>query len=140
MKRYFKYSLPIGTVGAIVSLILFITNVLYEWLIPIVEKSSLKGSAFVFWDNFIFYLPILLMVLFVAYAVVGYIIVDKNENQEFSSTLSEAIDPMVKDAKDITKKSNWLSHDYYTVCPQCGARRKTDERKCEFCGRDLMIK
>lgn len=139
MKRFFKYSLPIGGIGTVIFLVLFVTNALYELLIPIVENSSLEGAAFEFWDNFIFYLPIIFVVLFVVYAIAGYLIVDKSDNQELAATISEVVDPMVKDAKDITKKSNWLSHDYHTVCPQCGARRKTDERKCEFCGHDLMI-
>ena len=140
MRKIFKYSLPIGIAGTIIFLVLFITNAFYELLIPIVENSSLEGAAFAFWDNFLFYLPLLFMVLFIAYAAIGVIITKTTEDKSLDSAIKEAIQPVLNDSEEIKKKREWLSHDYHATCPKCGSPRKTDESTCRYCGQDLLKK
>ena len=41
MKKFFKYSFVIGLIGAVVNLILFVTNLFYELVVHVIENSSL---------------------------------------------------------------------------------------------------
>lgn len=74
MKKFFKYSFVIGLVGAVLNLILFVTNAYYELVVPVIENSSLEeGPVFDFFDNLIYFTPCIFMVLFVLYIIAGII-------------------------------------------------------------------
>ena len=58
MKIFFKYSFVIGLIGSVVNLILFVTNLFYELVVPLIENSSLEaGPVFDFFDNLIYFTP-----------------------------------------------------------------------------------
>ena len=45
LNKFFKFSLPIGIAGIVLNIILFVTNIFYELVVPVIENSSLEGAA-----------------------------------------------------------------------------------------------
>ena len=92
MKKFFKYSFVIGLVGAVINLILFVTNAYYELVVPIIENSSLEeGPVFNFFDNLIYFTPCIFMVLFILYIVAGIIYKKKFHEKEEVKVTEELV-------------------------------------------------
>ena len=140
MKNFFKYSFVIGLIGAVVNLILFVTNLFYELVVPVIENSSLEeGPVFDFFDNLIYFTPCIFMVLFVLYIVAG-IIYKKKFHEKVEVEETEKL--IVKNSaiqKDLDAKAEFLKHKYYTNCPKCGAVRVENTSVCSFCGASLVM-
>ena len=139
MKKFFKFSLPIGIAGIVLNIILFVTNLYYELVVPVIENSSLEGAVFHFFDNLIYYTPCIFMVLFAAYIVVGQIYMKKTHVE---TEVKETEKLMTKNAEVQTvlnEKAEFLKHRYYTNCPKCGAVRVENTNVCSFCGASLII-
>ena len=140
MKKFFKYSFVIGLIGAVVNLILFVTNLFYELVVPVIENSSLEeGPVFDFFDNLIYFTPCIFMVLFVLYIVAG-IIYKKKFHEKVEVEETEKL--IVKNSaiqKDLDAKAEFLKHKYYTNCPKCGAVRVENTSVCSFCGASLVM-
>lgn len=138
--NFFKYSFIIGIAGIILSVLLFATNWFYELVVPVIENSSLEGAAFTFWDDFIFYCPLIFLALFIVYLVSGQII-----NKRLAS---EAIDKSIQDSKeqnqalidDLNAQKDWLKRSFHRNCPNCGSARGEHQTHCTYCGADLEIK
>ena len=138
MYKFFKYSLPIGIVGAVLNIILFATNWYYELVVPVIENSSLEGTAFRFFDDLIFYTPCIFIALFIAYIVAGQVYMKKyHETQEDNITAEHAKENTRKQ-KELDARAEFLKHKYYTNCPNCGSPRADDESICKFCGASLI--
>ena len=75
--KFFKYSLPIGIVGVVINLILFVTNAYYELVVPVIENSGIEGGLFTFLDYLVYLTPCIFMLLFIAYIVAGQIYMRK---------------------------------------------------------------
>lgn len=139
LRIFFKYSLPIGIIGIVVNLGLFITNAYYELVVPVIEDTFIEGALFNFLDNLIYYTPCIFMFLFVAYVVAGMIYKKKfHEKVEVEET--EKL--IVKNSaiqKDLDAKAEFLKHKYYTNCPKCGAVRVENTSVCSFCGASLVM-
>ena len=48
LNKFFKYSLQIGIAGIVINIFLFVTNLYYELVVPVIENSSLEGAVFIF--------------------------------------------------------------------------------------------
>ena len=132
MKNFFKYSFVIGLIGAVVNLILFVTNLFYELVVPVIENSSLEeGPVFDFFDNLIYFTPCIFMVLFVLYIVAG-IIYEEKETEKL-------VEKNTAIQKELDVKAEFLKHKYYTNCPNCGSVRVENTSVCSFCGASLVI-
>ena len=87
LEKFFRYSLAIGITGAVINLILFATNIYYNLVIPIFEKSMDDGPAFTFIDDLTFYTPLIFMALFLAYLIAGQVYLkihrEKKEDEVF---------------------------------------------------------
>lgn len=138
MSKFFKYSLPIGIAGIVLSLILFITNSFYELVIPVFEKTMDDGSLFTFIDNLIFYTPLILVGLFAAYIVAGIIYTKKTVQSEEYKITVKSIAENVKAQKELDEKAEYLTHSYYRNCPSCGSVRADGQKVCAFCGTSLI--
>ena len=140
MKKFFKYSFVIGLVGAVINLILFVTNAYYELVVPIIENSSLEeGPLFTFLDNLIYFTPCIFMVLFAVYMIAGIIYKKKfHENVETKVT-EELVKKNTAIQKDLDVKAEFLKHKYYTNCPNCGSVRVENTSVCSFCGASLVM-
>ena len=140
MKKFFKYSFVIGLVGAVINLILFVTNAYYELVVPIIENSSLEeGPLFTFLDNLIYFTPCIFMVLFAVYMIAG-IIYKKTFHEKVEADVTEKL--VKKNAaiqKDLDVKAEFLKHKYYTNCPNCGSVRVENTSVCSFCGASLVM-
>ena len=73
MNKLFRFSLPIGIAGIALNIILFVTNFYYELVVPVIENSGIEGDVFHFFDALIYYTPILFMIMFAAYIIIGQI-------------------------------------------------------------------
>lgn len=139
LRKFFKYSLPIGIIGTVVNLGLFITNAYYELVVPVIEDTFIEGALFTFLDNLIYYTPCIFMFLFVAYVVVG-IIYKKKFHEKVEVEETEKL--IVKNSaiqKDLDAKAEFLKHKYYTNCPKCGGVRVENTSVCSFCGASLVM-
>lgn len=139
MYKFFKFSLPIGISGIVLSLILYATNLYYEWVIPVFEKTMDDGPAFNAIDHLVFFTPLIIAAVFLAYLVIGQIYLkrhnEKNEEIETGKTIvkNEAIQ------KELDEKAEFYRHKYYTNCPKCGAVREENKTVCSFCGASLIM-
>ena len=139
MYKFFKLSLPIGIAGIVLSLILYATNLYYEWVIPVFEKSMEDGPAFDAIDHLVYYTPVIIAVIFLAYLAIGQIYLkrhsEKAEEIETDKTIvkNEAIQ------KALDEKAEFYRHKYYTNCPKCGAVREENKTVCSFCGASLIM-
>lgn len=141
MKKFFiKYSIPIGIAGILICIILFATNAFYELVIPVFEKSSLEGSAFTFWDDFVFYFPMMLLPFFIAYIVLAQVIGKKNLENAIDKETIETHEKNAKTLADLEDKRDWLKKKLYNNCPNCGSARAEKKTHCVYCGQDLEIK
>ena len=138
MYKFFKYSLPIGIVGAVLNIILFATNWYYELVVPVIENSSIEGGLFKFLDNFIFYTPCIFIVLFIAYIIAGQIYLKKHHEDKEKDVTAEHVKENTRIQKELDTKAEFLKHKYYTNCPNCGSPRANDEDVCKFCGASLI--
>lgn len=141
MKNFFKYSFVIGLIGAVVNLILFVTNLFYELVVPVIENSSLEeGPVFDFFDNLIYFTPCIFMVLFVLYIVAGIIYKKKFHEKNEEKETEKLVEKNEKIQKELDEKAEFLKHRYYTNCPNCGSVRAENTDVCSFCGASLIIK
>lgn len=135
-----RYSLFIGAAGVIMNIIFFITNCFYEWVIPFFEKSdSLSDEAFNFFDNLVFYFPLIMIVVFVAYGFWGYHYCERKYQRivsKMDTDYREAADAEIKALED---EEAFLKRKFLTNCPNCGAARADRETHCRYCGADLEI-
>ena len=138
MYKFFKYSLPIGIVGAVLNIILFATNWYYELVVPVIENSSIEGGLFKFLDDFIFYTPCMFIVLFIAYIIAGQIYLKKHHEDKEKDVTAEHVKENTRIQKELDAKAEFLKHKYYTNCPNCGSPRANDEDVCKFCGASLI--
>lgn len=140
MQKFFRYSLQIGIIGIILCIILFATNAFYELVIPLVEKSNIKGDSFKTLDDLIFYTPLILIIPFVIYMVAGIIYIRRSqvaiENKDAKRLLKEN----AKRQASLDKRADFLKKHYYSNCPNCGSVRVEDESECLYCGASLIIK
>ena len=139
MEKLFRHSLPVGIAGIVVNIFLFVTNLYYELVVPVIENSSLEGAVFHFLDALIFYTPVIFMVLFAAYIVAGQLYMKKFHVRK---EVTETEKLMAKNAavqKELNEKADFLKHKYYTNCPNCGSVRVENTSICSFCGASLII-
>ena len=73
MSKFFKPSLPVGIIGIVLNLVLFISNGYYTLVIPVFEKTIDDGPLFTAIDELVFYTPCIFMALFAAYLIAGLI-------------------------------------------------------------------
>ena len=140
MKKFFKYSFVIGLIGAVVNLILFVTNLFYELVVPVIENSSLEeGPVFDFFDNLIYFTPCIFMVLFVLYIVAGIIYKKKFHEKNEEKETEKLVEKNTAIQKELDVKAEFLNHKYYTNCPSCGSVRVENTSVCSFCGASLVI-
>ncbi len=139
MIKFFKYSLPIGITGIALNLLLLATNWYYELVIPIFEKTMEDGPAFTFIDHFVYFTPVLMMVLFVAYIIAGQLYMKKHHEKVEEKVTEQVIEKNEKIQKELDAKAEFLKHKYYTNCPKCGAPREENKAECSFCGASLII-
>lgn len=139
MYKFFKHSLLIGIIGAVLNLFLFVTNFFYELVVPVIENSKLEGRAFSFFDDLIFLTPVIFMVLFIAYLVIGQIYIKKHHVKTEIKVNEVNDEKNAEVQKTLDEKAEFLKHDYYTNCPKCGAARAEDKDICSFCGTSLII-
>lgn len=140
MKKFFKYSFVVGLIGAVVNLILFVTNLFYELVVPVIENSSLEeGPVFDFFDNLIYFTPCIFMVLFVLYIVAGIIYKKKFHEKNEEKETEKLVEKNEKIQKELDEKAEFLKHRYYTNCPNCGSVRAENTNVCSFCGASLII-
>ena len=140
MNKFFKHSMLIGIIGAVFNLLLFVTNFFYELVVPVIENSGLGGPVFSFLDDLIFFTPVIFMILFIAYLILGQVYMKKH-HEKTEIILNEKNDE--KNAgiqKGLDEQAEFLKHDYYTNCPKCGAVRAENETVCSYCGTPLEIK
>ena len=140
MKKFFKYSFVIGLVGAVINLILFVTNAYYELVVPVIENSSLEeGPVFDFFDNLIYFTPCIFMVLFVLYIIAGIIFKKRFHEKVEVQVTEELVKKNTAIQKELDVKAEFLKHKYYTNCPNCGSVRVENTSVCSFCGASLVI-
>ena len=140
MKKFFKYSFVIGLVGAVINLILFVTNAYYELVVPVIENSSLEeGPVFDFFDNLIYFTPCIFMVLFVLYIIAGIIYKKRFHEKVEVQVTEELVKKNTAIQKELDVKAEFLKHKYYTNCPNCGSVRVENTSVCSFCGASLVI-
>ena len=140
MRKFFKYSFIIGLIGAVINLILFVTNLYYELVVPVIENSSLEeGPVFDFLDNLIYFTPCIFMVMFVLYIVAGIIYKKKFHEKNEEKETEKLVEKNTAIQKELDVKAEFLKHKYYTNCPKCGAVRVENTSVCSFCGTSLVI-
>lgn len=139
MRKFFKYSLPIGIVGIVLNTILFATNFYYELVIPVFEKSMEDGPAFTFIDDLVFYTPLIFIFLFAAYLIAGQIYLRKHSVETEKNVTEEHKVINAAQQKELDEKLEFVKRKYYTNCPNCGSARAEDEAACRFCGTSLLI-
>ena len=139
LNKFFKYSLQIGIAGIVINIFLFVTNLYYELVVPVIENSSLEGAVFIFLDNLIFYTPCIFMALFVAYIIAGQIYNKKYHVRNEEKVTEKLIEKNEAVQKVLDDKAEFLSHKYYTNCPNCGSVREENKSVCSFCGASLII-
>ena len=140
MYKFFKHSMLIGIIGAIANLVLFVTNLFYKLVVPVIENSNLEEAAFKFFDDLIYYTPVIFLVLFIAYLIAGQLYLKKH-HVEHENKLNEKNDEKnEKIQKDLDEQAEYLRHEYYTNCPKCGAARAENTTVCSFCGTSLIVK
>ena len=138
LSKFFKYSLPIGIAGIVLNIILFVTNLYYELVVPVIENSSLEGAAFDFFDDLIFYTPCIFMVLFAAYLIAGFIYKRKVQLKAEDKVTEDMIGENAAVQKVLDDRAAFLKHKLYTNCPNCGSPRAENETDCRFCGTSLI--
>ena len=138
-EKFFKYSLPIGIVGIVINIILFVTNAYYELVVPVIENSSIEGGLFTFLDYLIYLTPCIFMLLFIAYIVAGQIYMKKAHLKVEDNANQELVKKNEAAQKVLDEKAEFLKHNYYTNCPNCGSARAENEKVCSFCGASLII-
>lgn len=139
MYKFFKHSMPIGIAGIIASLLLFATNWYYVLVIPVFEKSGIEGAAFKFFDDLVFYTPLILAALFAAYVVAGQLYLRKHHLKNEERVTEKLIEKNTEIQKALDEKAEFLKHKYYTNCPKCGAAREENKTECSFCGASLIM-
>ena len=139
MYKFFKFSMPIGIAGIVLSLILFATNLYYEWVIPVFERTMEDGPAFSAIDHLTYYTPLIIASLFVAYIVSGQIYIKKHHEKVEEKVTEKVIEKNEKIQKELDAKAEFFKHKYYTNCPKCGAPREENKSECSFCGASLII-
>lgn len=136
---FFKYSMPVGIAGIALNFLLFVTNWYYELAVPVIEDTAIEGALFNFLDALIYYTPVIFMVLFAVYIIIGQIYMKR---VHVANEVVETEKLMVKNAavqSALNDKEEFLRHDYYTNCPKCGAVREENKNVCSFCGTSLII-
>ena len=137
--KFFKYSLPIGIVGVVINLILFVTNAYYELVVPVIENSGIEGGLFTFLDYLIYLTPCIFMLLFIAYIVAGQIYMKKVHLKVEDDANHDLVQKNDKVQRVLDEKAEFLKHECYTNCPNCGSARSENEKVCSFCGASLII-
>lgn len=138
MSKFFKPSLPVGIIGIVLNLVLFISNGYYTLVIPVFEKTIDDGPLFTAIDELVFYTPCIFMALFAAYLIAG-LIYKKNHHYKEEDRVTEEL--IVKNAAIQSKldaEVEYLKHEYYRNCPSCGSARADGQQVCAFCGKDLI--
>ena len=116
------------------------TNLFYKLVVPVIENSNLEEAAFRFFDDLIYYTPVIFLVLFIAYLIAGQLYLKKH-HVEHENKLNEKNDEKnEKIQKDLDEQAEYLRHEYYTNCPKCGAARAENTTVCSFCGTSLIVK
>ena len=122
------------------SFICFVCNIFfYELVIPIFENIKMSDSAFIFFDNLIFFLPSCLALLFSILSIIFIFVKDK--------LLYECAVRIVEDkkAKEEAKMSEQSIASrlslkwYYNICPNCGANADRSKSTCQNCGSSLEV-
>lgn len=138
MNKLFRFSLPIGIAGIVLNIILFVTNLYYELVVPVIENSGIEGAFFHFLDALIYYTPVIFMILFAAYIAVGQIYMKKHHVAKEVRATEEMMQKNEAVQKELDAKAEFLKHEYYTNCPNCGSARAENTSVCSFCGASLI--
>ena len=99
----------------------------------------MSDSAFIFFDNLIFFLPSCLALLFSILSIIFIFVKDK--------LLYECAVRIVEDkkAKEEAKMSEQSIASrlslkwYYNICPNCGANADRSKSTCQNCGSSLEV-
>lgn len=139
MYKFFRFSLPIGIAGIALSLLLFATNWYYEWVIPVFERSMEDGPAFDAIDHLVYYTPVIIAAIFLAYLVLGQIYLKSHNEKAEEIETGKTIEKNEAIQKKLDEKAEFYRHKYYTNCPKCGAPRQENNAECSFCGASLIM-
>ncbi len=138
MKKLLKYLFPIGIAGMMLNLLLFVTNWYYELVVPVIENSDLEDGLFLFLDVLIYITPVIAIVIFAALTVAGQIYMRKVHAAEEVRVTEELMQKNEAVKKELDEKAEFLKHEYYTNCPNCGSARVENTSVCSFCGASLI--
>lgn len=140
MKKLLRHSLIIGISGAVLCIILFVSNLSYKVFSPLVNSLvNESNSAYKLLDHIAFYLPVYLMVLFILLAIIGPIAYNIMTER---SIVRETITNHEKNAKTISTlktERDWIVRNMRNNCPNCGAACPDHQTHCAYCGFDLEI-
>lgn len=140
MYKFFKHSLLIGIIGIIFCIVVFVTNIFHNLVMPLIENTGLEGTSLSVVNSIISALPLLLIIPLVIYIIAGHIYVQRYlENAEAKASRKLLKENAAKQVV-LDDKVDFLKHKYYSNCPNCGSVRVEDERECKFCGTSLVIK
>lgn len=119
---------------SIISFFLFlcaVSNFIYELLILPFERISMTDGAFQTLDNLIYYGQFFLP--FIVFGI-GYFFVQKKHRQNAMFVREMLKHYQVEDERIHYERT----HEFYTICPQCGAPRQQDNSICLYCGASLL--
>lgn len=139
LEKFFRYSTVIGIIGAVVNLTLFVTNIFYNLVVPVIENSGIEGALFKFLDDLIYYTPVIFMFLFIAYIIAGQLYLRKHRTDNEIKLRNNLVEKNDEIQKDLDEKAEYLRHKYYTNCPKCGAPGEENKDICSFCGASLIM-
>jgi len=99
----------------------------------------MSDEAFAFIDNFIYYLPPVMAIIFAVACLVFRKLGDKilHECADRLSKENAAIEVRQKTLAGIKKESD--KKYYYNNCPNCGAKVSSIARSCSYCGTTLEV-
>ena len=140
LKRFFKYSLQIGIAGLILNIFLFATNIFYEMVVPLLEKSDIEGAAFNFIDNLIYFTPCIFIGLFALYIIAGALYKRYYYPKIEDKVFGHMVRKNDRRQKELDERLIFLSRTYYRNCPKCGAPRDEKETVCSSCGASLTVR
>lgn len=124
----------------IISIVIFFVNFFfYESIIPIFENMIMSDSAFMFVDEFTFYLP---SVLALGCSILSLVFVKVRDNilYECAVRLASEIQTEEKTAETEAFIKNEMGKKWYhIICPNCGARSSAALKHCVSCGSSLEV-
>ena len=118
----------------IVSFILFgagVSNSIHELFIPIFENMYMSDEAFYMIDEGLFYGQ---FTLFVIAGLIGFISIKRLHKKNRMFTVQMIKEHLVNEEKERYE----YTHEFVSICPQCGAARQSTEVSCIYCGASLL--